>query len=233
MAPRSLAGSTVLVAGATGGLGVSVARLLAERGARVVAFVRSADRFAALDVPAVRVVTGDLTSTADVAAAVAAAAEVGGGTIDGLVNAAGVVAFGPLAEVTDDVLERLVAVNLLGPLRLLRAAVPVLAEGSFVVHLSAVVAESPVGGMAAYSATKAALTAADVAVQRELRRQRITVIDARPPHTETGLAGRPLAGTAPALPTGLSPEAVAARIVHAIEADERDLPAAAFTAGPA
>jgi cyclic-di-GMP-binding biofilm dispersal mediator protein len=54
------------------------------------------------------------------------------------------------------------------------------------------------------------------------------VIDVRPPHTETGLAGRPLHGTAPRLPEGLDPAAVARRIVEAIEAAEREVPSAAF-----
>lgn len=68
-----------------------------------------------------------------------------------------------------------------------------------------------------------------LAVGRELRRRRIDVIDARPPHTETGLATRPVAGVAPKMPVGLAPDAVAARIVSAIIAGERDLPVEAFT----
>jgi cyclic-di-GMP-binding biofilm dispersal mediator protein len=67
------------------------------------------------------------------------------------------------------------------------------------------------------------LTGADRALVRELRRLHIRVCDARPPHTETGLAHRPLAGVSPALPEGLTPERVAARIVAAIEADEIDV----------
>jgi cyclic-di-GMP-binding biofilm dispersal mediator protein len=212
------------VAGATGGLGAALTRALAARGASVVAFVRDRAKVAALALPVAEVVEGDLRTSADCARAVAVA-----GSLDGLVNAAGVVAFGPLAETDDDTLELVFATNVLGPLRLLRAAIPALAEGGFVVNLSAVVAEAPVANMATYSASKAALTAADVAVQRELRRQRITVIDVRPPHTETGLAARPVAGTAPALPEGLRPEVVAARIVIAVEADERVLPSTAFS----
>jgi cyclic-di-GMP-binding biofilm dispersal mediator protein len=82
--------------------------------------------------------------------------------------------------------------------------------------------------MAAYSASKAALTAFDAAAGRELRRAGVRVIDARPPHTETGLAERPAAGQPPKLPTGLDPDAVAARIVAAIVDNERDLPSSAF-----
>lgn len=54
------------------------------------------------------------------------------------------------------------------------------------------------------------------------------MIDVRPPHTETGLADRAIAGTAPRLPTGLDPDAVAARIVQAIVDGETDLPSEAF-----
>ena len=47
--------------------------------------------------------------------------------------------------------------------------------------------------------------------------ERIDVIDVRPPHTETGLADRPIAGDTPPLPEGLDPAFVADRIVQAIE----------------
>ena len=98
----------------------------------------------------------------------------------------------------------------------------------FVLHVSAVVAEQPMAGMAAYSASKAALTGADAALTRELRRSGIQVVDARPPHTETGLAGRPLSGIAPRLATGLNPDWVAARLVAAVEAGETVVASDAF-----
>ena len=121
--------------------------------------------------------------------------------------------------------------NVLGPLWLMRAALPALTESrGFIANISAVVAEQPLAGMAAYAASKAALTAADRALARELRAAGISVTDARPPHTETGLADRPIAGTAPRLSEGLQPEAVARRIVAAITAGEREIPAEAFTA---
>jgi cyclic-di-GMP-binding biofilm dispersal mediator protein len=47
------------------------------------------------------------------------------------------------------------------------------------------------------------------------------VCDARPPHTETGLATRAVTGQAPKLPQGLDPAIVVARIVQAIEQNER------------
>jgi len=66
------------------------------------------------------------------------------------------------------------------------------------------------------------------AASRELRRDGIRVFDARPGHTETGLAGRAIAGTAPTFAPGMAAEAVAARILKAIIEDEKDLPSTEF-----
>lgn len=151
------------------------------------------------------------------------------GGLDGVVNAAGIVAFGPLEELTDEALNDLVAVNLSGPLRVMRAAAQRM-DGGFLVNITGVVAEQPVGGMAAYSAVKAGLSAATRALARELRTKRIHVLDARPPHTETGLAGRPIEGVAPSLPVGLNPDDVAVRVVEAVVSGRRELAAADFTA---
>jgi cyclic-di-GMP-binding biofilm dispersal mediator protein len=216
-----------VIAGGSGGLGSAVARALHGRGAHLTVFGRNRESLETIGVPAT-VVVGDLVRTSDCQRAVDAAIAAHG-SLDGIVNAAGVVAFGPLSEVDDETLDRLVATNLLGPLRFMRAAIAHLPPGGFIANISAVVAESPVANMAAYSASKAALSAADVAIARELRRGKISLLDARPPHTETGLATRPIHGMAPTLPTGLDPAAVAERIVQAIEADERDLPSTAFS----
>jgi short-subunit dehydrogenase len=229
MADRSLDGASVVVVGASGGLGRHIARQLADCGALLTLAARDRAALESLgfDAP---VVTADIRD-AEAGAAIVAAALSARGRIDGVVNAAGVVAFGSLADTGDDVIEELFLTNVLGPLWLMRAAIPALTESrGFIANISAVVAEQPLPGMAAYAASKAALTAADRALTRELRAAGITVTDARPPHTETGLADRPIAGTAPKLREGLQPEAVAARIVAAIRAGEREIPAEAFGA---
>jgi cyclic-di-GMP-binding biofilm dispersal mediator protein len=226
-------GRSILVAGATGGIGARICRLLAARGARLTLLGRDQSRLDALGLDAT-LVTGDLRDrdTADRAVASATAAH---GTLDGVVIASGIVAFGPLGELADDVLVEIFETNTLGPIRLLKSALPSLIESAqagrspCVVTVSAVVAEQPAAGMAAYSASKAALSGFDAAAARELRRVGIRLIDARPPHTETGLAQRPVSGSAPRLPAGLDPDAVAARIVAAVVDDERDLPSAAFS----
>jgi cyclic-di-GMP-binding biofilm dispersal mediator protein len=112
---------------------------------------------------------------------------------------------------------------------LARAAIPILPYGGFVLNVSGVIAELPTAGLVAYSAAKAGVSAGFRAAAREVRARGISVIDARPPHTETGLAGRPLHGAPPRMREGLDPAVVAERLVLAIEQDERDVPASAFT----
>lgn len=224
----ALDGASALVAGAAGGLGRALTAELERRGARVALTSRTPERLA--EVAGRRPhVAGDL-SLPDVAeAAVAAAVDAHGG-LDAVVDASGVVAFGGLADLDDDTLEELFVTNVFGPVRLVRAALPHLGDGAVVVHLAGVVAERPTAGMAAYSASKAALRAFDEALGLELRRRGVRFLCARPPHLDTGLAHRAIAGSPPGLPDGLAAEAAAARIVTAIADDERDLPASAFTA---
>ncbi len=229
MAAIELDGARVLVLGGSGELGSGIARELLARGARVVLAGRDAGRLqrrAAELAPGTPSVLGDLAEPSHAAHLVGTAAELLGG-LDGVVNAAGVVAFGPLAKIDDATLDELVAADLVGPLRVIRAALAEM-DGGFVVNVTGVVAEAPVAGMAAYSAVKAGLSAASQALGRELRRAGVHVLDARPPHTETGLAGRAIAGSAPAFPEGLDPAAVAAAIVAALAAGKRELPAEAF-----
>lgn len=222
-----LSGKAFLVVGATGALGSRIARLLADRGADVTVSGRSADALAALDIAGAHAVAADLREPDAPRSIVAAAAE-RHGRLDGLVIAAGVVAFGALTEVDDDTVDDLLLVDFLAPLRLIRAALPVLERDGVILGISAVVAEKPMANMAAYSAAKAATAALFTAVRAEARRRKVRVVDVRPPHTETGLAGRAIAGDPPKLPAGLDPDNVAARIVEALLGTETDVPSTAF-----
>ena len=208
-----------LVIGATGGFGGQVARSLADRGAAVAVSGRDAERLekiaAEVNGPAR---AGDVTAPGVPDDLVAwAAAELGG--LDVVVMAAGGVAFGPVAEITDDTLRAVMDLDLIAPIQVARAAANVLGEGGVIVQVSAVVADQPMAGLAAYSAAKAGLTAFDVAFRREMRRAKVRVLDARPPHMETGLATRPIAGTAPGLAAGADPREYADALVTAIAED--------------
>jgi cyclic-di-GMP-binding biofilm dispersal mediator protein len=212
----------IVVVGASGVLGSKLALQLSQGGAQVSAIVRDGSRIDSSSI--LRHGIADITDSAALRTAFAELAP-----FDGVINAAGVVAFGNLAEVDDHTLTQLFAINAIAPIVMLRESAPHINQGGFFLNISAVVAQSPMAGMSAYSASKAGVWGAMVAATRELRRQQIDVIDVRPPHTETGLVNRPLAGVAPKLPTGLDPERVAARIILAIKDGERDLPVESFT----
>lgn len=226
---RLLDEARILIVGASGGLGRPLAAALAARGAHLALAGRDPKRFGDLGVDASRTFAFDLADPGAAQPLVAAAADALEG-LDGVICCAGAVSFGPLDEIPIDVLREIVAVDLVGPLVLAGAAIPVLPRGGFVLNISGIVAEIPTAGLVSYSAAKAGVSAGFRALAREVRPRGISVIDARPPHTETGLAGRPLHGEPPKMRPGLDPGIVAERLVRAIEFDERDVPASAFGA---
>ena len=205
----------ILVVGATGVLGGAVAARLSTAGARLAVAGRNPGQLRrvteTLGAPCSFVL--DLVDVEQCAAVVQqAAAQLGG--LDGLLVASGVAAFGQARADDDAVVEELFAVNTLGPMSLVRAALPLLPPGGCVAVITAVLADVPTAGMAAYSASKAATSAYLTAVRREVRRDKITVLDIRPPHLDTGLADRALAGQAPRMPAGGDVEELAGLVVR-------------------
>jgi NAD(P)-dependent dehydrogenase (short-subunit alcohol dehydrogenase family) len=216
----TLAGTRVLVVGATGALGGLVSRRLAEQGAVLAVSGRSENALGALaSETGAAAIPGDLRDR-DAPRHIVSGAYAALGGLNALVQAAGVVAFGSVVDLTDEVLDELVEVNLLAPIRLTREALRHVDPPGAIVNVSAVVADMPTAGMAAYSAAKAGLSAFDAAVARESRRTGIRVLDIRPPHLATGLENRAIAGRPPRLPEGRDPGFVAERIVAAL-ADPR------------
>ena len=224
---RSLRGARILVVGASGGIGRPLAAALAGRGSQLVLAGRNGSALAGLALGETATLPFDLAADDAAPRLLSAAADALGG-LDGVVCCAGAVAFGPLDETPIDVLHEVVAVDLVGPLLLARAAIPVLPAGGFILNVSGFIAEFPTAGIVPYSAAKAGISAGFRALAREVRSRGVSVIDARPPHTETGLAGRALHGEPPRLRAGLDPTLVAERLVRAIEDDERDVPGSAF-----
>jgi short-subunit dehydrogenase len=229
----NLASRNILVLGGSGVLGGLVVQALANQGAFVSATATtldSAGRIPAQASPRL-LLDFDQAESIDVLATYLIES---GAPIDGIVNATGVVGFGAISDLEAGAFEKMMRINATGPIELVSRLIPALLNSAekgnepFFLNISGVVAEQPMAGLAAYSASKAAIYAFNQAAAKELRRVGIRVIDARPGHTETGLASRPLFGTAPAFPAGMDASAVAARIVEAIKSDERDLPASAF-----
>jgi cyclic-di-GMP-binding biofilm dispersal mediator protein len=218
----NLVGTSWVVIGASGVLGGALAEGLVASGADVALLSRSG-RLS----PSLVSLPQAVADVRDEAALDRALQDLGG-EFDGIINATGVVAFGMLGSVPEDVTEELMATNATAVVHLLGQARRRVRAGGVVVNLSGVAAEMSIAGMAAYCASKTAAHTAMVIAQREFRAAKIRVLDARPPHTETGLASRALFGEAPRLPEGCQPRDVAQRIIEALANDEADLPSSAF-----
>jgi NAD(P)-dependent dehydrogenase (short-subunit alcohol dehydrogenase family) len=228
-----LQNKTILVVGATGAFGTSLALQLKDAGAVVYGTASSAASSVRLgehldlrllldleDSNSIEVLANYLLAEA--------------APLDAIILASGLVGFGSIAETPSGQLERLLKVNATGQIGLVQRLLPKLLESGlaerepFVVSLSGVIAEAPMPGLAAYSASKTALHGFAQAAAKELRKSRIRWIDARPGHTESGLAGRAIFGTAPNFGEGMPVERVTTRILRGILDDERDLPSSAF-----
>ena len=210
-----------LVAGGTGGIGQLIAAELRSRGCTVATSSRTANQDPMH-------VAADLRSPEETQLLIKTVLDQHG-SLDIVVNAIGVVAFGDINSTSVDTVEELFLTNTFSHIFLAQAALPHMSKGSVMVGISGIIAEQNLPGMATYGASKAAVRSFNEALSREARRIGIRVIDARPPHTETGLATRAIEGVAPKFPHGLNPVSVARRIVVAIASGEDDLPSTAFS----
>jgi NAD(P)-dependent dehydrogenase (short-subunit alcohol dehydrogenase family) len=168
---------TVLVTGGNRGIGLAIARRLAELGNSVLLGSRDLEagedaakslRSLHLNVTAIHV---SLTVPATIDAVIEGLTR-SGGAIDALVNNAGVLHEKPLLELTDAEIADSIAVHLTGPLRLIRALVPGMVARGYgrIVNVSSgwgSFAEG-MGGPGAYGVTKAALNALTVRLAKEL-----------------------------------------------------------------
>ena len=168
---------TALVTGANRGIGLAIARQLAERGNAVLLGSRDPDageqaaeslRRLGVDAAVVRI---DLNVPSTIDAALSDIRK-SGRTVDVLVNNAGVLQEKPLLELTDAQIAESIAAHVTGPIRLVRSLVPdMIARGyGRIVNVSSgwgSFAEG-MGGPGAYGVTKAALNALTVRLSKEL-----------------------------------------------------------------
>ncbi|MFC4255048.1 SDR family NAD(P)-dependent oxidoreductase [Altererythrobacter xixiisoli] len=183
-------GKTILISGASSGIGEASVRELAAAGARLFIGARRADRLQALadelgDNVAWRPL--DVTSP-DSFAAFADAAEARFGRIDVLVNNAGIMPLSPLAALKRDEWARMIDVNIHGVLNGIAAVLPrFTAQGAgHVVNVASIGAHLVVPAAAVYCATKYAVWAITEGLRQEHDDIRATVISPGIVATELG-----------------------------------------------
>jgi short-subunit dehydrogenase len=222
---------TILITGASSGIGRALAVQAARTGFNVYAVGRNVRALAALagqiGEEGGTIVT-DVTDISDPATAPGLIGRAVGafGHVDILVNNAGAAATGPIAMQTDEQLRNQFGTHVLGPLALTREALPTLrASRGHVFMIGSGVARVPVGGMGAYPPSKAALRSATSILRRELISLDIAVTYVDPGAVDTGFMTR--AGM-PGAPRDvlISPELVARKILMAIPTRPRVVNAA-------
>lgn len=212
--------AVVLVTGATGGIGTATALALAERGACLVLTGR--DR-RALDLLAARtsarVVVADLESAQGVSSLSREA-----GTVDVLVNNAGLGWCGQFAAMPSSALDELMAVDLLAPLRLTREVLPGMVDRQrgHIVFVSSVAGHVGVGREAVYSAAKGALNVFADALRFEVAAHGVSVTVVSPGPVRTAFFERRGVAYGRRWPAPVSAARVAAAIVASIERDRAD-----------
>jgi 3-oxoacyl-[acyl-carrier protein] reductase len=182
MREQALEGRVAIVTGASRGIGRAIALTLADHGARLSLAARREP-----DLQAVRaeIEAGggqaacyptDVSREPEVVRLVQATVA-RFGRLDIVVNNAGLGIFGPLAEMTAEQWDSVMAVNARGPFLLCREAIPYLRQQpqSFIVNISSVVGIKGYANQAAYSASKHALMGMSAALAKEVQEDGIRV----------------------------------------------------------
>ena len=165
-----MSAKTVLITGASSGVGEATARLFARNGWNVVASARAVERIGAwADQPNIARLAMDVTYVAGVQAAVASAAERFGG-LDALVNNAGAGLAGAFESIDEADLKAVFEVNLFGPARTIRAAIPPLraSKSGVIVNVTSITGRVGLPFMSPYDSTKFALEGLSESLSYEL-----------------------------------------------------------------
>jgi len=246
-----LPGKVAFVTGASRGIGEAIARRFSAEGARVALAARDEITLGLIAADLERqggeafAIRCDVTLATSVSGAIAATAS-RWGSIDVLVNGAGLGGPTPLDDPDDSRWNAIIATNLTGVFRVTREAAPHLTDGGRVLNLSSVLGRFGVAGMAAYAASKHGVIGLTRVFALELAPRQITVNALVPGWVETDMArdgfrrltretgggeeeGRQMAAKMAPLKRVLDPEEVAGLAAYLASDEARSITGQAIT----
>ena len=225
-----ISGSTILITGASGGIGGAIARQLAQRGASLILVNRDGDKLEAFAAELratgakITPLVGDLAVPGEPARLIQDALAQAG-PIDILINCAGVQNFGFFAQESAADTATLFNVNTLAPIAMVNAVLPhMLEQGKGqIVNLGSIFGSIGFPCFASYSASKFALRGFSEALRRELAGTGIGVTYVAPRFTKTAFNRSAVTRMADALKMNQDePDSVAASVIATIERDGRE-----------
>ena len=192
---ESLSGKNALITGAGKGIGKALAIALAKEGVNVALLARTASDLQAVadeveneGVKAI-IAVADVSDIKSVNTAVESA-EASLGSIDILINNAGIAAFGTFMELSPEEWEKILKVNLFGPYYTTRAVLPSMIERKTgdIVNISSTAGLKGAAQTSAYSASKFGLIGLSESLMQEVRKHNIRVTTLAPSTVATELA---------------------------------------------
>lgn len=219
----NLQGKTVLITGASGGIGEKVCQQLASRGAKIIALSRDEDRLHALMTKLQGehcYLAVDLLSEEGIQKISDLVSQQGG--LDVLINNAGITQFGMLQQQSVAALTDQVNINLLAPMLLTQALLPFLkrSKSAAIVNMGSTFGSIGYSGFSAYCASKFGLRGFSEALRRELADTAIRMIYLAPRATLTPINDEQVVSMNKELGNRMDePEVVAQHLMQALEND--------------
>jgi 3-oxoacyl-[acyl-carrier protein] reductase len=187
-----LAGKIAVVTGASSGIGAGIAKTFGAEGATVVVNYATSKAGADAVVASIEdsggkavAVQADMSKSADVVR-LFETVKADYGTVDVLVNNAGIAVFEMVADLTEEAFHKQFNLNVLGYLLAIREASKLFGDaGGSVINISSILSTDPYLASSVYSATKGAVDTLTFALARELGPRKIRVNSILPGHTNT------------------------------------------------
>jgi short-subunit dehydrogenase len=226
---------TIVITGASAGIGREIALLLARKGARLVLLARNEQRLRETEAEIKRITPDVLAIPFDVLEGEKTGQLMTSvlerfGSIDILINNAGLGLFGTIEKMSMSDFDRVVRTNIYGLLYMTKAAIPFLRQSKgMIVNISSALSKRALPFLAAYAGTKSMLDALSDGLRLELREYGIKVLNYCPPAVDTGFADNSLKNA------GMDPDGerrnmkrarvndIAVHIVRSIKKEKREV----------